>query len=236
MTGAVPVPLWENSAGPPPSLAIFDGCRVQWRAWERQLAIFVCDRGPGGGCHTTDRCERCGADGKLWSASGLVHSPPEERPASSLVRLYATRCAECTTTWLYDMGLSRRTFTEIDHHGRPVPQPAPPARRRPAPRPARKVEPVTDPDIERQEQRAATELARRLKAFATELCVRDLEAFAAAFVADLRAEGWRPPLGPPPARHPHVPEVRKEITARGYDLARKGLGLTDPDPQEEPAP
>jgi hypothetical protein len=95
---------------------------------------------------------------------------------------------------------------------------------------------VTDPDISRQEQRAAAELARRLTAFANELLARDLDAFAAAFIADMRAEGWRPPLGPPPTRRTHVPEVAKAVTARGYAEARKGLGLPDPDPQEDPAP
>jgi hypothetical protein len=48
---------------------------------------------------------------------------------------------------------------------------------------------MTDHDIERAAEIAARELARRIRANPDPA---DPDAFARAFIADLRAEGWRP--------------------------------------------
>lgn len=82
---------------------------------------------------------------------------------------------------------------------------------------------MTDPDIERQEQLATDELARRLRGWAA---MQDAHAFAATFIADMRAHGWKPPLGTPPdwkTSRRHDPEVAKT----GADLARRALAGED---------
>jgi hypothetical protein len=54
---------------------------------------------------------------------------------------------------------------------------------------------VSDVEIEAAENRAVGELERRLRPIVT---IQDPRAFAERFIADLRAEGWRPPLRPNP--------------------------------------
>ena len=55
---------------------------------------------------------------------------------------------------------------------------------------------MTDPELQPAVDQAVRELARRLRPVTT---LRNVEAFAATFVADMRTEGWRPPLRPRPA-------------------------------------
>ncbi|MFF5261315.1 hypothetical protein ACFY4C_20425 [Actinomadura viridis] len=55
---------------------------------------------------------------------------------------------------------------------------------------------MSDAEIEAAENRAITELERRLRPIVT---IQNPRVFAERFIADMRAEGWRPPLRPPPA-------------------------------------
>jgi hypothetical protein len=80
---------------------------------------------------------------------------------------------------------------------------------------------MTDPEIDHEEQRAATELARRLRPWASGM--QGPELFAAAFIADLRREGWRPPLRPAP---PQQAPADRDTTARGAAEARALLAET----------
>lgn len=54
---------------------------------------------------------------------------------------------------------------------------------------------MSDVEIEAAENRAVAELERRLRPIVT---IQDPRAFAERFIADMRAEGWRPPLRPNP--------------------------------------
>lgn len=84
---------------------------------------------------------------------------------------------------------------------------------------------MTDPDIQAAVDRAITELTRRLRPWAVGMA--DPHAFAAAYVNDyLRAEGWRPPLRPPPDWTSHrrpAPEAAADTARRGAELARRAL-------------
>lgn len=84
---------------------------------------------------------------------------------------------------------------------------------------------MADPEIDHEEQRAATELARRLRPWASGM--QGPELFAAAFIADLRREGWRPPLRPAPPPQTRNPDAAKAVTKRGADLAREALGIQE---------
>ncbi|TDD97590.1 hypothetical protein [Actinomadura rubrisoli] len=60
---------------------------------------------------------------------------------------------------------------------------------------------MSDVEIQAAENRAAGELERRLRPIVT---IQDVRAFAERFIADLRAEGWRPPLRPNPGWKQHA--------------------------------
>lgn len=74
---------------------------------------------------------------------------------------------------------------------------------------------MTDPQYETD--RAKRELARRLRGY-----LADPDALAGAYVDDLLAAGWRPPLRPPdPFTRPG--RVDPAVTARGAAAARAAL-------------
>lgn len=62
-------------------------------------------------------------------------------------------------------------------------------------------QPERDPEIQAAIDRAAGELARRLKPWATGMA--DPYTFANTYIEDLIAERWRPPLGRPPDWRQH---------------------------------
>jgi hypothetical protein len=84
---------------------------------------------------------------------------------------------------------------------------------------------MADPEIDHEEQRAVAELARRLEPWADGMKGHQL--FAAAFIADLRREGWRPPLRPAPPHQARNADAAKAVTKRGADLAREALGIQE---------
>lgn len=60
---------------------------------------------------------------------------------------------------------------------------------------------MSDVEIEAAENRAAAELEKRLRPIVT---IQDPRAFAEQFIADMRAEGWRPPLRSNPGWKQHA--------------------------------
>lgn len=78
---------------------------------------------------------------------------------------------------------------------------------------------VSAPDVARQEQRAAAELAKILRPRLVAGC--DADDIATRFIADLRANGWRPTLPVPDWRQPRTGDP--ETNARGAALARQAL-------------
>jgi hypothetical protein len=73
-----------------------------------------------------------------------------------------------------------------------------------------------DPEVQRAIDTAAHELARRLRPWATAMA--DPDAFAAAFIEDLHAEGWRPIPKPLPLAGPGRKDP--DAYARGGEYAR----------------
>jgi hypothetical protein len=86
---------------------------------------------------------------------------------------------------------------------------------------------MTDPDVAAAEQHAARELARRLAGVTS---LRDVDAAATDYVAWLREQGWRPPLGGPSPLARGRPDP--EAAHRGAQRAREALGLTVDRPEE----
>lgn len=80
------------------------------------------------------------------------------------------------------------------------------------------------PDVQaRQAERAATELARRLRAVVPESLLVDPAAFATRFIADLRAEHWRyvPPPVPIAQQTGRADPPNEEFLAAKAALDRK---------------
>jgi ATP phosphoribosyltransferase regulatory subunit HisZ len=95
---------------------------------------------------------------------------------------------------------------------------------------------MTDLEIQAAVDRAVTELARRLRPWA--VAMADPEAFAAAFIAAMREEGWRPPLrrplahrrgtGAPPDRHAdELAKARRDSEAAAASLRTRALNRED---------
>ena len=80
---------------------------------------------------------------------------------------------------------------------------------------------MTEPEFQRAVDAAVTELARRLRPWV--VAGADPDAIAATWIADMRAEGWRPPLRPAPKPYKPTPEAAVETTRRGAEMVRREL-------------
>jgi hypothetical protein len=74
-------------------------------------------------------------------------------------------------------------------------------------------------ELEVAENRAATELEKRLRPIVT---IQDPRAFAEKFISDMRAEGWRPPLRPNPGWKQHATQPGSEPN-QDYAAAKAAL-------------
>ncbi|HEY9367544.1 hypothetical protein [Streptomyces sp.] len=84
---------------------------------------------------------------------------------------------------------------------------------------------MTDPDFQPAIDDAINELARRLRPWAVGMA--DPHMFAATWIADMRAEGWRVPLRPAPKPYKPTPEVAAATARRGAELARRELAARE---------
>ncbi|MFG2001734.1 hypothetical protein ACGFNU_21540 [Spirillospora sp. NPDC048911] len=80
---------------------------------------------------------------------------------------------------------------------------------------------MSDVEIEAAENRAVTELERRLRPIVT---IQDPRAFAQRFIADMRSEGWRPPLRPSPGWK-HDATQAGAAPNQDWKAARAALGM-----------
>lgn len=79
---------------------------------------------------------------------------------------------------------------------------------------------MSDVEIEAAENRAITELERRLRPIVT---IQDPRAFAEQFIRDMRNEGWRPPLRETPGWKQHATQPGSEPN-QAWRAARAALG------------
>lgn len=80
---------------------------------------------------------------------------------------------------------------------------------------------MSDVEITYAEQRATDELERRLRPIVT---IQDPRAFAERFIADLRAEGWKPPLKLAPSWKP----TGGSVSAPNEDWRAARAALAEP--------
>ena len=79
---------------------------------------------------------------------------------------------------------------------------------------------MSDVEVEAAENRAITELERRLRPIVT---IQDPRAFAEQYIRDMRTEGWRPPLRETPGWKQHAAQPGSEPNQE-WKAARAALG------------